>query len=99
VKRITNTTQRRPPRVRHEPPTIGEALAAARCIADDNEQQVEIAAVLIGLPAEQVRQWQSAQHAHSRKRLAEPRAVRQGATFTVERKPRRVLKAATPGVR
>jgi hypothetical protein len=96
---MMNTTQRRPPRVRHEQPTIGEALAAARCIADDNEQQIEIAAALIGLPAEQVRQWLSAQHASPRKHLAETRAVRQGATFTVERKPRRVLKAATVGAR
>lgn len=44
-----------PIRVRKEPPTIAEAVAAAQDLADDVEQQVEIAAGLMGLSAEEVR--------------------------------------------
>ncbi|MFD0934093.1 hypothetical protein ACFQ12_02710, partial [Methylobacterium trifolii] len=44
-----------PIRVRKEPPTIVEAVAAAQDLADDLDQQVEIAAGLIGLPADEVR--------------------------------------------
>jgi hypothetical protein len=44
-----------PRRVRHDPPTVEEAIAAARDLTDDVEEQVEIAAGLIDLPAEQVR--------------------------------------------
>ncbi|WP_238257634.1 hypothetical protein [Methylobacterium gnaphalii] len=44
-----------PIRVRKEPPTIVEAVAAAQDLADDLEQQVEIAAGLIGLTSDEVR--------------------------------------------
>jgi hypothetical protein len=44
-----------PRRVRQEDPTLVEAIAAARDLSDDIDQQVEIAASLIGLPADQVR--------------------------------------------
>ncbi|MFC6051169.1 hypothetical protein ACFPYM_25340, partial [Methylobacterium hispanicum] len=44
-----------PIRVRREPPTVAEAVAAAQDLADDLEQQVEIACGLIGLPADEVR--------------------------------------------
>ncbi|MCJ2052120.1 hypothetical protein [Methylobacterium sp. J-070] len=44
-----------PIRVRREPPTVTEAVAAAQDLADDVEQQVEIAAGLMGLPADEVR--------------------------------------------
>jgi hypothetical protein len=44
-----------PRRVRHDPPTIAEAIAAARDIAeDDKDAQVEIAASLMGVSREQV---------------------------------------------
>jgi hypothetical protein len=43
-----------PRRVRHDPPTIAEAIAAARDISDDRDAQVEIAASLMGVPREQV---------------------------------------------
>ena len=39
-----------PRRVRHDPPTIEEAIAAARDLTDDVQEQVEIAASLIDLP-------------------------------------------------
>lgn len=44
-----------PLRVRREPPTVEEAVIAAQALTEDTEQQVEVAAGLIGLPAEEVR--------------------------------------------
>jgi hypothetical protein len=44
-----------PRRVRHDPPTLEEAIFAARGLTDDVQQQVEIAAGLMDLPEEQVR--------------------------------------------
>ncbi|MFG5117725.1 hypothetical protein [Methylorubrum sp. POS3] len=56
VKKTPKSFQDLPPiRVRREPPTIAEAVAAAQDLADDVEQQVEIAAGLIGLAADEVR--------------------------------------------
>jgi len=42
-------------RVRRDPPTLAEAVAAARGLTDDVQQQIEIAASLMDLPADQVR--------------------------------------------
>ena len=42
-------------RVRHEAPTLEEAIAAAQGMSDQLNEQALIAAALIGLPAEQVR--------------------------------------------
>jgi hypothetical protein len=44
-----------PRRVRHEAPTLGEAIAAAQGLSDELNEQAEIAAALIGLPTDQVR--------------------------------------------
>jgi hypothetical protein len=56
VKKTQKSFADLPPiRVRREPPTVVEAVAAAQDLAEDIEQQVEIAAGLIGLPAEEVR--------------------------------------------
>lgn len=44
-----------PRRVRHDPPTLAEAVAAARGLTDDIQEQIEIAASLMDLPVEQVR--------------------------------------------
>ncbi|ACL56121.1 conserved hypothetical protein [Methylobacterium nodulans ORS 2060] len=56
VKKPTDKNRPLPPiRVRREPPTVAEAVAAAQDLADDLEQQVEIAAGLIGLPPDEVR--------------------------------------------
>ena len=44
-----------PRRVRHDPPTLDEAIFAARGLTDDLEQQVEIAAGLMDLPLDEVR--------------------------------------------
>jgi hypothetical protein len=39
-----------PPKVRHEPPTMEEAVFAAQALANEVEQQVAIVAGLIGMP-------------------------------------------------
>lgn len=44
-----------PRRVRHDPPTLEEAIAAAAGLSDSVQDQVEIAASLMNLPEEQVR--------------------------------------------
>jgi hypothetical protein len=43
-----------PRRVRRDPPTLDEAIFAAMGITDDQQQQAEIAAALMGLPFETV---------------------------------------------
>lgn len=56
MKKTPKSFQDLPPiRVRREPPTIPEAVAAAQDLADDIEQQVEIAAGLMGLTADELR--------------------------------------------
>lgn len=56
VKKSPKSFQDLPPiRVRREPPTVAEAVTAAQDLADDIEQQVEIACGLIGLSADEVR--------------------------------------------
>jgi hypothetical protein len=42
-------------RVRHDPPTLDEAIFAARGLTDDLEEQVTIAAGLMEVPPEEVR--------------------------------------------
>jgi hypothetical protein len=42
-------------RVRHDPPTLDEAIFAAIGITDDQEAQAEIAAALMGMPFDTVR--------------------------------------------
>jgi hypothetical protein len=44
-----------PRRVRRDPPTLAEAVTAARDLTDDVLQQIEIAASLMDLPPDQVR--------------------------------------------
>jgi hypothetical protein len=43
-----------PRRVRRDPPTLEEAIFAAVGITDDQEEQAEIAASLMGLPVDSV---------------------------------------------
>ncbi len=51
----TWNTKYGPRRVRHDPPTLEEAIFAARGLTDDVEQQVDIAASLMEVPADEVR--------------------------------------------
>ena len=44
-----------PIRVRREPPTVDEAIVAAQGLTDELDQQVAIAAELMGMPAAEVR--------------------------------------------
>jgi hypothetical protein len=44
-----------PRRVKHDPPTLEDAIFAARGLTDDIEQQAEVAASLMGAPLEEVR--------------------------------------------
>ena len=88
-----------PRRVRHDPPTLDEAIFAARGLTDDLEAQVEIAAGLMEVEAAEVRA--------ALKKLPAPRRAatlaftNRGGTeraVVVERKaPRRALPGRTPG--
>ncbi len=42
-------------RVRHDPPTLKEAIAAAQGLSDELQEQIEIAAGFMDLPVEDVR--------------------------------------------
>jgi hypothetical protein len=86
-----------PRRVRRDPPTLAEAIAAARGLTDDVKQQVEIAAALMDLSPDEVRPEvvKAARAATSgRNAVSEIAYVgRSGAprTVVVERKPSRRL--------
>ena len=90
-----------PRRVRHDPPTLAEAIAAARGLTDDVTQQVEIAAALMDLPPDEVRPEvlkAAAAATAMRKEVTEIAYVgRSGAprTVVVERKPSRRLMRKT----
>ena len=88
-------------RVRFDPPTLKEAIFAARGLTDELQQQAEIAASLINLPVEVVRV-ELLKMAPSRN-SAEivTSGGREGATRTVlvERKPSRRRAAGTGAVR
>lgn len=47
------STKYGPRRVRHDPPVIAEAIAAAQGLSDDPVEQAEIAASLMGVPVEE----------------------------------------------
>ncbi len=51
----TWNTKYGPRRVRHDPPTLKEAIFAAKGLTDSLQAQAEIAASLMGLPVESVR--------------------------------------------
>jgi hypothetical protein len=52
---VSWNTKYGPRRVRQDPPTLQEAIAAAKGLTDSLQQQAEIAASLMGLPVEQVK--------------------------------------------
>jgi hypothetical protein len=83
-----------PRRVRRDPPTLAEAIAAARGLTDDVNEQVDIAAALMDLPPDEVRPevLKAAAKASTRRGVSEIAFVgRSGAprTVVVERKPSR----------
>ncbi|MHB2166315.1 hypothetical protein [Alsobacter sp. R-9] len=91
----TKKNQPLPPlKVRQEPPTLEEAIIAARCLADDDEQIAEIAAGLMGVSVQEA----MAKIAASSKRTVMSAATtapapRGAGTFVVERR-RSIVKPA-----
>ena len=83
-----------PLRVRHEPPTIEEAVRAAQNLTSDLEQQVEIAAGLMGMAHDEVRE-----HVHHQPsdplEPRRPASSRMG-SVVVERRAPRPIRAARP---
>jgi hypothetical protein len=98
----TWNTKYGPRRVRHDPPTLEEAIFAARGLTDDVEEQVAIAAGLMELPEDEVR-------AVLRKSAPTPRKPAPTVAFTsrgglhravvVEHKPSRRLASRPAGGR
>jgi hypothetical protein len=79
-------------RVRHDPPTLKEAIAAAQGLSDKLQDQIEIAAGFMDLPVEDVRaEVLKAAPARGAERIVTS-AGRVGRTVVVERKSRRLLK-------
>lgn len=80
-----------PRRVRYDPPTLKEAIIAARGLTDEPRQQAEIAAALMDVPLEEVRAelLKSAPPRNSTQIVTS--SGREGAarTVIVERKPSR----------
>ncbi len=79
-----------PRRVRHDPPTLQEAIFAAKGLTDSLQEQAEIAASLMGLPVESVRA-EVLKSAHDRaastRVIASERGTRRA--VVVERRPSR----------
>ena len=57
-------------RVRHDKPTVEEALIAAESLANDPGQRAEIAASLMGVPVDEVRALAAKQAARTRGRAS-----------------------------
>jgi hypothetical protein len=84
-----------PRRVRHDPPTLEEAITAAQGLTDNLSEQVEIAASLMGLASEKVRDAVMAATAPQRKTInvVEVGGARGSRSVIVERKPVRRMVA------
>ena len=93
---IRRTRAALPLRVRHEPPTVEEALAAAAALTTDPPQQAAIAAGLMGITVEEV-QAHSARAAATRRFALLARRATDGPMrrrpVVVERKVRRMARA------
>lgn len=89
-----------PRRVRHDPPTLDEAIAAAKGLTDDVQAQVEIAASLMDLPVDQVRAevLKAATPRQTTSRVAFiGRAGTQRAVVVERKAPRRILSKPSLG--
>ncbi len=87
-------------RVRHDPPTLKEAIAAAQGLSDKLQDQIEIAASLMNLPAEEVRpEVMKASPDRTASRITMSTGRERGSrTVIVERKaPRRMVSASVRG--
>lgn len=87
-------------RVRHDPPTLAEAFAAAACLTDDRDQQAGIAADLMGISVADARAEAARLAREDRATITVLPASRDKArprTVVVERKPaRRLATGASP---
>lgn len=92
-----------PRKVRHDPPTLEDAIFAARGFTDDVEEQVSFAAGLIDLPEEEVRAALKKTAPTARKPLPTLAFTNRGGTersVVVERKaPRRIVIPGRPSGR
>ena len=79
-------------RVRHDPPDLAEAIAAAQGLTDDADQQAELAAELMSLPVIEVKA-EMKKLANRRKPITLTSTDRKGLSraVVVERRPSRVL--------
>ncbi len=73
-----------PRRVRHDPPTLAEAIAAAQGLTDDPQGQVQIAAQLMGVSAAEAK-------AEMQKLAPDRRATRFVSTSTRDKGARTVV--------
>lgn len=89
------STKYGPRRVRHDPPVLAEAIAAAQGLTDDFDQQAEVAAELIGAPVDDVKA-EMKKAATRRQPVTVTSTDRKGFTraVVVERRPSRVLLGA-----
>jgi hypothetical protein len=99
---VTWNTKYGPRRVRHDPPTLAEAIAAAQGLADELPAQIEIAAGLMGVSPDEVRA-EMQKLAPPDKRVTRVVAAPAGKggvrTVVVERKAsRRVIARQTPTI-
>lgn len=90
-----------PRRLRHEPPTLEEALFAAEGLADNAEQQVEIAAELMSVDVDEIKVDALRILRGSRNRMTITAGGKRGSlsgggTVVVERKPARRRIVAPP---
>ena len=86
-------------RVRKDPPTIEEALIAAESLTNDLAQRIEIAASLMGVPADEIRALAAKQASLSRGRSTLV-AGRNRAVVVEYKRPRTIRpSAAAPGRR
>lgn len=87
------TTKFGPRRVRHDPPVLAEAIAAAQGLTDEPAEQAEIAAALMGVPVEEVKAEMDKAAAVRRKPITVTSVDRRGMAraVVVERRPSRAL--------
>jgi hypothetical protein len=84
-------------RVKQAPPTLEEAIFAAKGITDDVAGQIEIAAELMGMSPEEVRpQVMKSSHTTFRQLPGTSRDPGSARTFVVER---RIVRRVVPGAR
>ncbi|HUI20231.1 MAG TPA: hypothetical protein VLZ74_04230 [Methylocella sp.] len=88
-------------RVRFDPPTLKEAIIAARGLTDELQQQAEIAAALMDVPVEEVRAelLKSAPARNSTQIVTSTGREGAARTVIVERKPSRRSAATNGAVR